>query len=446
MTPPIGYAHTDDGVDIAFWSIGDGPALIAMPGLPWSHIQMEWSIPAMRAWYEALGRNRRLVRYDGRGFGLSTRQVGELSLETSVSDLIAVVDALDLEHLDLFADFHSGAPAIAYGSRYPDRLDHLIMFCAYPDGAVHQANPLTQATRPIIAQDWEFYTQLVSRLLLGWSEAEAAEAFTALVQSCTTAETGARALAATVEFDVAHLLSAVRCPALVLHRPEQRLSPLDNARALASGLPDARLSLQPGASIAPFLGDTSALLREIESFLGGSPGTAAPIDVETPDVLSPSGISTVVFTDVVSSTELVERIGDRPARDALRSLEEEVERLAGDRTGRVIKHLGDGSLLEFASTSGALAFADALQESRPDGGPEVRIGISAGEPIREDGDLHGSVVVLASRLADSAGPGEALVSDVVRQLAHGKGFDFTDAGALKLKGFDHPIQAWRLSS
>jgi class 3 adenylate cyclase len=448
MTPPIGYAHTTDGADIAFWSLGDGPALVAMPGLPWSHIQMEWSIPTMRSWYEALGRGRRLVRYDGRGFGLSTRDIDELTLDTNVTDLAAVVDETGLERFDLYAGFHSGAPAVAYATRFPDRVGHLILFCAYASGAAHRANPLTQATRPIIAQDWEFYTQLVTRLLLGWSEPEAAEAFSTLVRECTTPEVAARALAATTEFDVTPLLTSVGCPALVLHRPEQRVSAMDNVRALAAGLPDARLSLQPGASIAPFLGNMRAIVREIDSFLGGTRPEEVEVDVEVPDALTGSagsGISTVVFTDAVGSTELVETMGDDAARRALRALERDVERLAAARTGRVIKHLGDGSLLEFASTSGALAFATALQESRVGEGPLVRVGISAGEPIREDGDLHGSVVVLASRLVNSADPGEVLVSDVVRQLAHGKGFEFTDAGTLDLKGIDHPIQAWRLA-
>ena len=383
--------------------------------------------------------------FDGRGFGLSTRDVPEISLETNVQDLAAVADALGLERFDLYAGFHSGAPAVAYAARFPERVGHLILFCAYPDGSAHRSNPLTQATRPIISQDWEFYTQLVSRLLLGWSEPEAAEAFSALVRACTTPDMASRTLAATVGFDVTPLLGSVRCRSLVLHRPEQRVSAMDNARALAAGLPEARLSLQPGDSIAPFLGDMRSIAAEIEAFLGGTPGTAVPIEVDAPDTFSASGISTVVFTDVVASTELVGRIGDRAARDALRSLEDDVARLASARTGRVIKHLGDGSLLEFAATSGALSFAAALQEACPPEALRVRIGIAAGEPIREDGDLHGSVVVMASRLADAAGPGEVLVADVVRQLAHGKGFGFADAGDLALKGFEDATRAWYLT-
>jgi class 3 adenylate cyclase len=226
---------------------------------------------------------------------------------------------------------------------------------------------------------------------------------------------------------------------------------MDNARALAAGIPEVRLSLQPGASVAPYLGDTRAIVEEIDAFLTGR----KPIDPDlTTDVGLPQtqgeridvggGISTVVFTDVVASTEMVERLGDEAARVALRSLENAAAKTASARTGRVVKHLGDGSLLEFASTSGALRFASELQAASAGDGLHLAIGIAAGEPIREDGDLHGSIVVLASRITAAAGSGEVLVSDAVRQLVRGKGFDFDDAGTRQLKGFDEPVQLWRL--
>jgi len=451
MDPTIRYCRTDDGFDIAFWAVGKGPSLVAMPSLPWSHIQLEWSIPAVRDWYDAIGRGRRLVRYDGRGFGLSSRDVAEVSLESDVSDLAAVIDGLSLDSFDLYAGWHSGPAAIAYAARHPERVDHLVLFCSYADGAGHRTNPLTQATRPIILQDWEFYSQLVARLLLGWTETEPAQAFSDLVRRCTSPEFAARALAATSGFDVSHLLKDVSVPTLVIHRPEQRPSSMDNARALAAGLPDVRLSLQPGESIAPYLGNTDAIVREIDAFLTGRHPTDADTtgDAAQPAALPPGlemsgGISTVVFTDVVGSTGMVETLGDEAARAALRTLEDTTSETASRRTGRVVKHLGDGSLLEFASTSAALRFATELQAASSEIGLEIAIGIAVGEPIREEGDLHGSIVVLASRITAAAGPGEVLASDAVRQLVQGKSFTFGDAGTRHLKGFDEPAHLWRL--
>ncbi len=422
-----------------------------MPSLPWSHIQLERSIPAVRSWYEGIGRARRLVRYDGRGLGLSSRDVPEVSLESDVLDLAAVVDGLSLDSFDLYAGWHSGPAANLYTTRHPERVGHLVLFCSYADGAAHRTNPLTQATRPIIAQDWEYYSQLVARLLLGWSETEAAEAFSDIVRQCTSPEFATRALAATSEFNVSHLLEEVSVPTLVLHRPEQRTSSMDNARALAAGIPDVRLSLQPGESIAPYLGDTNAIVREIDAFLTGR----QPTDAETrsdaalttslpPGLEVSGGISTVVFTDVVASTELVEELGDEAARMALRSLEDATTETASRRTGRVVKHLGDGSLLEFASTSAALQFAAELRAASTEIGLKIAIRVAVGEPIREDGDLHGSIVVLASRITSAARSGEVLVSDAVRQLVQGKGFDFDDADSRRLKGFDEPVHLWRL--
>ena len=447
MDPAIRFSRTSNGVNIASWAIGEGPTLVAMPSLPWSHIQMEWSIPAMRSWYELIAQGRRLVRYDGRGFGLSSRDPVEISLETDVDDLIAVVDRLEVDRFDLFAGLHSGPAAITYAARFPDRVDHLILFCSYADGGAHLGNPLTQATRPIIAQDWPFYCQLVSRLLLGWSETNAAQAFSDLVSECTSPEVAALALSATTSFDVSPVLADVGRPTLVLHRPEQRVSSMDNARALAAGIPNVQLSLQSGSSVAPFLGDTAAIAEQIDAFLTDRIPAAPRLATAASGATATSGgVSTVVFTDVVASTEMVERLGDDAARNALRSLEDVVAASAIDRTGRVVKHLGDGSLLEFASTKGALESAAEIQSRVADLGVEVAIGIAVGEPIREDGDLHGSIVVLASRITGAAGAGEVLVADAVRQLARGKGFEFDDAGPHVLKGFDEPVQLWRLRS
>ena len=143
MEPPIQYASTDDGVNIAYWTMGEGPPLIAMPSMPWSHLQLEWTIPEVSHWYERLSRGRTLVRYDGRGFGLSSRDVDDLSLEAEVRDLKAVIGASGFERFDIYAGLHSGPPAIAYAVNHSDRVDHMVLFCSYADGAKYAESPLT---------------------------------------------------------------------------------------------------------------------------------------------------------------------------------------------------------------------------------------------------------------------------------------------------------------
>ena len=154
----------------------------------------------------------------------------------------------------------------------------------------------------------------------------------------------------------------------------------------------------------------------------------------------------IVFTDIVASTEVVDRLGDEAARNAVRSVEELVADHAADHSGKAVKHLGDGSLLEFRSASNALDFARKVQVELADGDIGLRVGMAAGEPIHEDGDVHGAAVVVASRIADAAGTGEVFVSDGVRQLVVGKQYDFNDQGEQSIKGFDEPLRIWRLNS
>jgi class 3 adenylate cyclase len=152
---------------------------------------------------------------------------------------------------------------------------------------------------------------------------------------------------------------------------------------------------------------------------------------------------TVVFTDLVSSTEILTRHGDEEARRIFREVEDFVDDLSARHRGRIVKKLGDGSLLTFDSTQKAIEFSLELQDRMVSRPIQMRIGMAAGEPIQEGGDLHGTVVVQASRIADLGEAGDVLVSDTVRQLAAGKGFDFQPRGQVRLKGFREDEPVWR---
>ena len=152
-----------------------------------------------------------------------------------------------------------------------------------------------------------------------------------------------------------------------------------------------------------------------------------------------------MFTDVVCSTEYMRRVGDEAEQQAVRELEQEVATLATDHSGRVVKNLGDGSLVSFGSNSSAIYFALDLQNKSNIGPLDLRVGMAAGEPIQEDGDIHGTVVAQASRIGDLGDAGEVFVSDTVRQLAACKGFDFEPTGEVSLKGFDEPERVWKVT-
>lgn len=436
MEPPIQYARTDDGVNIAYWTMGEGVPFVVMPSMPWSHLQLEWTIPELRHWYERLGRNRQLVRYDGRGFGLSTRDVDSMSLDGELRDLGAVVGAIGADRINLYGGLHSGPPAIAYAAANPDRVEHLVLFGTYADGAEFAKAPLTQATRPIINQAWDFYTEAVARLLLGWSDHDAAHRFARLVKECTTPEMAHMALEATTRYDVTDLLAQVRTPTLVMQRRIPTVGRMNHARVLAAGIPGAQLSVTEGSSSAPYLGDVNSVIQEIGAFLGGEGAVAVGTGT--------GSVRTILFTDIEGSTALTHDLGDAAARELMREHDAIVRGELAGHGGTEVKTTGDGFMASFGSAIGAVECSIALQRrlaERNESGDQripIRIGMSAGEPIAEDDDLFGTVVNAAARIGAHAGAGEILVSDVVRQLVAGKGFDFADLGAVQLRGFDEP--------
>jgi class 3 adenylate cyclase len=440
MDPRIEFTRTSDGVDIAFWSQGEGPPLVMMPSMPWSHLKEEWAIPEVAHWFNEMGRGRRLIRYDGRGFGLSQRQVDDYGLDAQVRDLEAVIARAGLDRFDLYAAQHSGPPAIAYAVAHPDRVSHLILFCAYADGNAYGHTPVTYASRGMIEHDWDFYTEAVARLLLGWKEPEAASRFAAMVRASTGPEVASAVLNATLDIDVRDLLERVSVPTLVVFRPELRSASFEQSRLMASAIPGARLVLLEGESVAPYLGDVDAVVNEIGSFLSGD----APTSATSPG--SQGGLRTILFTDIEGSSALTSRLGDDGAREVLRDHERAVRSSLREHGGTEIKTMGDGFMASFGSAVAAVECAIDLQRTQAEANAtarepiRIRVGMNAGEPIAEDDDLFGTAVIAAARIGAAAAPGEILAADVVRQLVKGKGFRFEDRGETSLRGLDEPVR------
>jgi class 3 adenylate cyclase/pimeloyl-ACP methyl ester carboxylesterase len=440
MEPRIQYATAADGVNIAFWTMGEGRPIVWMMPLPFTHVQLEWQFPELRRWYEQLAQRRKLVRYDGRGSGLSDREVTDYSLDAHVRDLEAVVERLGLEQFDLFAIYHSGPVGIAYAARHPERVRHLVLWCSWARGSDIAGSPLIQTMRAFIEQNWEAYTETAAGSLLGWSEAESAHRFAAFLRESVTP----KAALATTAFDVSELLPQLKTPTLVLHRRGLRFPGADIARSLAAGIPDASLVVLEGDSIAPYLGDVQAVLRAVAGFLG---------EIEWPSAIGepPEGgdVHTILFSDVAGSTSLTQRLGDAKAREVLRA-----------HGGSEVKSMGDGFMASFTSATGALECAVAMQRAFADYNAgllrqaqdahtepvevRIRIGLNAGEPIAEEGDLFGTAVQMAARIAAHAEGGEILVANVVRELAAGKGFLFADRGETVLRGFEDPVRIYEV--
>ncbi len=444
MEPRIQYAQTADGVSIALWTLGEGTPFVEMPTIPVSHIQMEWQIPEWRHWYEPLAQRRRVVRYDCRGAGLSEREVADFSLDAYALDLEAVADRLGLESFALLGPIHSGPVAIAYAARHPDRVSHLILWHSWARTR-DAASPQFGALARLRDTDWDVYSETVAHTLLGWSEGEPAHRYAALLRECIAQETMKAALGAIGAFDSTAILPQVKAPTLVLHRRQLSWLSVDVARGLASRIPDARLAVLEGESGAAFLGDTGAVLRAINQFTGE--GEEAAVWAEP---LAAGALRTILFTDVEGSTALTQRLGDAKARGVLRTHEQIVREALRVHGGSDIKTLGDGFMASFPSAMRAVECAIAMQRAFAEHNESaeepirVRIGLNAGEPIREEKDLFGTVVNMTARIAAKAEGGEVLASDVVRQLVAGKGFLFSDRGEVVLRGFEDPVRLYEV--
>jgi len=266
MEPRIRYAITSDRVSIAFWTLGKGEPLVYMAGGPWGHVEL-WDIPECRRWYERLAQERMLVRYDVRGTGYSERDVSDHTLDALVADVEAVVDRLELGTFDMFGAFDAGPVAIAYATRHPERVSHLILWCSWARSS-DMRSPRIRAWLGLIDQDWELMTDTCAHLALGWPAGEVGRHAAQRLRESVSPEAARAALEAMGAFDVKELLPRLKVPTLVLHRSDIPWLPVSIARELASRIPDARLSILEGESTAPYFGDTEATASAIDEFLG----------------------------------------------------------------------------------------------------------------------------------------------------------------------------------
>jgi class 3 adenylate cyclase len=254
------------------------------------------------------------------------------------------------------------------------------------------------------------------------------------MREATTQEEALAFFRALREFDVTDVLPRIGSPTLVLHPRQYTLINVDAARALASRIPDARLTLLEGASTG--FDDLEPITATIDEFLGEGEEAAA--------AAAPSGLVTILFTDMAGSTTLTQRLGDAEAQEVLRAHNAIVREALKGHGGSEVKHTGDGIMASFPSAAGAIECAITMQRAfaaQNESAEEpirVRISLNAGEPIAEEEDLFGTAVQLAARICAHAEPGQILTSDLVKGLAAGKRFLFADRGEHALKGFAEP--------
>jgi class 3 adenylate cyclase len=461
MEPRIQYATTSDGLSIAYWSIGSGlPLVCPPPAMPWSHIELEWQIPEWRHWYEHLTENLRVVRYDNRGSGLSDRDaVVDGSLDAAVRDLEAVVDRLELERFALYGCYGSGRAAIAYAAKHPQRVSHLVLWCAFSsDADAAQKGAVSDALRPLLDVNYELFAETLAHTIFGWEQGASAHQFALYMQQALDATAAARCMDLQAELNVEDLLPQVQAPTLVLHRRDFAALDMNVARRLAAGIPNARLKIVEGKSLSPYVGEMRPTLDAINEFLGVDPARAsAQRHMHQPEAagggvaVPVGGFRTIMFTDIEGSTALTQRLGDSGAQELVRVHNAIVNEALARNSGTLVKHTGDGMMASFLTASAGVECAVAIQRAfdehnhtNPNDQVHVRIGLNAGEPVFEGEDLFGTAVQLARRVCDSGEPGQILVPEGVRHLVAGKAFLFADRGIADLKGFEDPVRLFEV--
>jgi class 3 adenylate cyclase len=434
MSAAIRFVTTADGVRIACCTHGQGPPLVYVRG--WvSHLELLWADESYRAFFEALARAFTVMRYDTRGNGLSERRPARADLEALTLDLEAVIEELTPGEVTLYATAFGGPIAVAYAARHPERVSRLILDGAYARGA----DIATAEWKDRLLETFRVMPDAALLLLSHRTNPDArATEFRrpGRFRELISAEMAARLYALAYELDVSALAAAVRAPTLVLHRRDSLAIPVGQGRALAALIPRARFVALDGMQHNPWEGDAGATLAAMGEFLGVDIGLA-------PREAGAEGTVTLLFTDITGSTSLARRRGDEHAQ-AVRQAHNAIVRLAlREHDGAEVKHTGDGIMASFFSAAGAVRCACAIQRAvaeRGDPDLQVHIGLNAGEPIAEEGDLFGAAVDFAARICHAAEPGEVLCSDVVRQLCAGKGFAFADRGDVALRGFDEPVR------
>jgi class 3 adenylate cyclase len=445
--PKIRYAKSADGTNIAYWAVGEGPALVYMPTVPWCHIQREWSIPEWRRRYERLATGRMLIRYDARGFGLSDPRPTGVTSADHADDIDAVLNALDVAQCDLLAIGDAGFAAVEYCARQNERVTRLILWGAYVTRDAVSNSPKTKSLRALWDEDWLQYTEMAVRTVLGWKHDDRAPQLVDFYRAAASAESLRDVLGPLNAADLTALLPSVQVPTLVVALDDAWLDMRDQWRRLATELPNAELRTAHGETLGvfDFYDDQDAVVTLVNEFLGG-----APLDQVPPNDhirAAPGGLRTVLFTDLVGHTEMMSRLGDERGRAVLREHESITREVLKQHGGTEVKTMGDGFMASFGSVTKAVECAIALQRAFADRKGEplaVRVGLNAGEPIEEDGDLFGATVILASRIAAKADAGEILVADTVRGLCSGKGFVFADRGEFVAKGFEEPVRVYEV--
>ena len=441
MPPQTRFTKSGD-VSIAYQVVGDGPRdLVLVPG--WlSNVETAWEEPSCVRFFETLASFSRLILFDKRGTGLSDRVADMPGLETRMDDVRAVMDAVGSERAALFGYSEGGPLCMLFAATYPDRAAALITHGSYARrirAADHPWMPTAEEFDRFIestVRDWGGPVGLAERAPSRMHDEAFVQWWSRYTRMSASPASSAQVLRMNTQIDVRRILATIRVPTLLLHPTGDRVVDVESSRYMAARIPGAKLVELPGIDHLPF-GDTAEhVLREIKAFLGALPDDAEPDRV----------LATVMFTDIVGSTERAVALGDRRWRELLTGFHDVVRRELGRYRGREIDSAGDGVLAAFDGPARAVRCACAVGEAVHALGMTVRAGVHTGECEVLGKKLAGIAVHIGARVASVAEPDEVLVSSTVRDLVAGSGLAFADRGRHTLKGVPGDWQLFAAST
>jgi class 3 adenylate cyclase len=436
MLPVTRYVRSGDA-SIAYQVFGDGLFDVVLM-LPWgSHVELGWDAPIYRALFERLGKFARVINFDKRGVGLSDKSAGYSSPETRMDDIRAVMDAAGSERAAVFGWSEGVRLSLLLAATYPDRVWALVA----SGGSVRrrersQEEILREMADDRVGRERDPEGAAFAEMRDGSPNAtdEELDALARMYRYALSPGDEFRYGQMNLQVDVRHVLSAIAVPTLVLQNAEDNWVPVDRGRELSQLIPGSTYVEVPISGHIPAVADMGVFLEPIESFLRESWEQAAGREPERV-------LATVLFTDIVGSTERMSELGDAGWRELLERHHAVVRGQLSRGRGREVDTAGDGFFAAFDGPARAVRCAKAIVDGVRELGIDVRSGLHTGECELVDGKISGIAVHTGARVAAHAGPGEVLVSSTVRDLVAGSGLEFEDRGVHELKGIPGE---WRL--
>jgi class 3 adenylate cyclase len=426
-SPPTQYARSGDA-SIAYQVLGDGPCDLLVINGPASHLELMWEEPGTARSFRRMAKFARLIMFDRRGTGLSDPVTGPLALEQQVDDAQAVLTQVGSQRLALIGGSDLGLSAM-FAATYPDQVEGLVLSGVAADGKDMVGGSAKGSMLDAIESSWgdgslvSLYapSQVGNKSFVEW--------WGRMQRSALSPGMARRLMEMTARTNLRAVLPTIRVPTLVTHTTGDRLVSVEHGREVASLIPGARFIEYPGEDA--YVWHDPPGMSDIEEFLTGRRSAPASDRV----------LATVLFTDIVGSTEQLSRVGDKRWRTQLEDHDRIVRAGLRRWRGNEIKNSGDGFLATFDGPARAVSCAAEIVDGVASLGLSIRAGLHTGECELRDDDVAGIAVHIASRVMHEAGPSEVLTSSTVKELVAGSGLRFADRGSHALRGVE---DEWRL--